>query len=760
VRAECYNLAVDPRIGTLFAGHRIEEVIGRGGASVVYLAEHLRLGRRVALKVLAPHLAEDEMFRERFIRESQIAAGLDHPNVVTIYDAGEVEDGLFISMRYVEGSDLGRILHAEGALEPPRTILILSQVASGLDAAHTQGLVHRDVKPGNILVEGPGSVMERAYLSDFGISKRTTTGSGLTRTGQFVGTVDYVAPEQITGEPIDGRTDVYSLGCVLYQCLSGSVPFRADTEVATIYRQLNDAPPVVEDFADSDGLNRVIAKALSKSKEDRYHSCGALIEAIRGPLVGAAETPTVVRPRVERDPPETSAETVTDVLVQPTDRDGHPRRVAWLAAAGVIVSAGIVGALLLASRGHGGDGTDPSADAGVGTTGPSTTTTTAPPDNLRLNWNLIRAPNLPGDQVMYDVAPTREGLVAVGHDDGVSSLDHDGAVWLSSDTDRWDQSESESLGGPGDQRLVAVTEFSSDDLPGDVVVVGGWDDLIPAIWWSTTGGVRWTRSSSPDLSTGQGQIRDFVSLGSTLLAVGGTGPLNAQDASVWTSADGRSWTMVDDEALQASGDQQIWSVHNAGGRFIGVGYTTEDGSYDAAVWTSRDGLDWVRVDPATFAETGVQLMKAVSGGTDGMPLVAVGCEDDFSKCDLGGDSDAAVWISDDGESWDKVELERKGVVGDGIQTMFGLTRQGDTFVASGTATANTGDLDAAVWTSTDGRSWNPRLHPAYLIADLGGPPDDQAIRALTPFHRQGLSFVAVGVTEDATDQDGAIWGGT
>src|SRR4029453_325715 len=147
--------------------------------------------------------------------ESQIAAGLDHPNVVTIYDAGEVEDGLFISMRYVEGSAPGRLLPAEGALEPPRPILILSQVASGLDAAHIQGLVHRDVKPGNILVEGPGSVMERAYLSDFGISKRTTTGSGLTRTGQFVGTVDYVAPEQITGEPIDGRAGVYSAGCAL-----------------------------------------------------------------------------------------------------------------------------------------------------------------------------------------------------------------------------------------------------------------------------------------------------------------------------------------------------------------------------------------------------------------------------------------------------------------------------------------------------------------------------------------------------------------
>jgi tRNA A-37 threonylcarbamoyl transferase component Bud32 len=755
---------VDPRIGTEFAGHRVEQVIGRGGASVVYLAEHLRLGRRVALKVLAPHLAEDEMFRERFIRESRIAAGLDHPTIVTIYDAGEVEEGLYISMRYVEGSDLGKILRAEGALEPPRTMLILSRVASGLDAAHTQGLVHRDVKPGNVLVESPGSVLERAYLSDFGISKRTTTGSGLTRTGQFVGTVDYVAPEQITGEPIDGRTDVYSLGCVLFQCLSGRVPFHADTDVATIYRQLNDPPPAIESLAETDGLNRVIAKALSKSKEDRYHSCGALIEAARGQLAAEAEVPTVVRSTVRREAsvPQTAAD--TDVMSVAPGREGRSRgRVLWWSAAGVVITAGIVGAILLAGGGDGGGGPDPRGGTGARTNGLETTTThpaTAPPDNLRLNWNLIKAPNLPGDQVMYDVAPTREGLVAVGHADGASSFDHDAAVWSSSDTERWDQSDSASLGGPGDQRAVAVTEFSSDDPEGDVLVVGGWDDLVPAIWWSTNGGARLTHSSSPDLVASRGAIRDFVAFGSTLLAAGATGPLGTQDAAVWRSTDGRNWTMVDDADLVASGDQQIWSVHNAGGLLVGVGYTTEDGSYDAAVWTSRDGLDWARVDPAMFAETGVQLMKAVAGGTDGMPLVAVGCQDDSSKCDLGGDSDAAGWISADGEMWEMVGLEKEGVVGVGIQTMFGLTRQGDTFIASGTATAKSGDLDAAVWTSTDGRSWNPRLHPRFLIDDLGGPPDDQAIRALTPFHRRSLSFVAVGVTEDASDQDSAVWGGT
>ncbi|HEY2966207.1 MAG TPA: serine/threonine-protein kinase, partial [Actinomycetota bacterium] len=364
---------MDPRIGTVFAGHRIEEVIGRGGASVVYLAEHLRLGRRVALKVLAPHLAEDEMFRERFIRESRIAAGLDHPNVVTVYDAGEVEDGLYISMRYVEGSDLGRILRDEGALEPPRAILILSQVASGLDAAHGQGLVHRDVKPGNVLLENPGSVRERAYLSDFGISKRTTTGSGLTRTGQFVGTVDFVAPEQITGEPIDGRTDVYSLGCVLFQCLDGRVPFHADTEVATIYRQLNDAPPAIENFPETSGLNRVIAKALAKSKEDRFHSCSALVEAARTEVSDASATETVTRPRpIERKSagaPGVGEEAVrseapTSVLDRPSGRRG--RRLPFAIAAALTVAI----LVLVVTSALTGDGAETGEGLG-GSTSPS-----------------------------------------------------------------------------------------------------------------------------------------------------------------------------------------------------------------------------------------------------------------------------------------------------------------------------------------------------------------------------------------------------
>ena len=736
----------------MFAGHRIEEVIGRGGASVVYLAEHLRLGRRVALKVLAPHLAEDETFRERFIRESRIAAALDHPNVVTIYDAGEVEDGLYISMRYVEGSDLGRILRAEGALEPARTILILAQVASGLDAAHAQGLVHRDVKPGNVLVESPGSPLERAYLADFGISKRTTTGSGLTRTGQFVGTIDYVAPEQITGEPIDGRTDVYSLGCVLFQCVAGRVPFHADTEVATIYRQLNDVPPPIEGVADSNGLNEVIAKALAKSKEDRFHSCGALIEAVRLPLADATAPPTVVRTIATAGDQASGAERDTDVLAEPRRRDpGSRRRSLWLSVSGVAVTAGIVGIVLLIGRGEPPGGTDPGAVTGAGSTGSTSTTPPLDGDPLRLTWSVVKERTLSGDQAMDDVVPTPGGLVAVGHVEGEIAGEDDAGIWVSSGPDRWHRSTSAALGGSGDQRALAVTEF------GQSLVVGGWDDELTAVWSSPDAGSNWARSTSSDL--GEGVIRDFVKVGATLFAVGGIGPKGDQDAAVWTSADGTEWTLsFQDEGL---GDQQIWSVENLGGSMVAVGYTYVVGdSYDGAIWVMPTDQDWARVDPSMFAETGHQLMKAVIGGPDGLPIVVVGCEDTTWRCDLEGNpSDAAVWTSQDGETWTKAELVGDDLVGEGVQMMLSLSKQGGTIVAAGSATANTGDLDAMIWTSSDGRSWSPDLSRRFAIAPLGGA-GDQAMRALTPFHRKGLVFIGVGVIDDGTDQDTMVWGGT
>jgi serine/threonine protein kinase len=270
---------IDSRIGTTIAGYRIDSVLGRGGMGVVYLAEQVALDRKVALKVLAPELAEDPRFRERFLRESRVAASLEDPNILPVHEAGEADGALFIAMRYVRGTDLRRLIDDHGPLEPARAVAILSQVASALDAAHAEGLIHRDVKPGNVLLV-PGAP-DKAYLADFGLTKRAISDSGVTGTGQFVGTLDYAAPEQFTGHPLTPATDVYSLGGVLYECLVGEPPFPRDREAAILHAHLNELPPkpTAKRPELPQAIDAVVAKAMAKKPEDRYNTAGALAAA-------------------------------------------------------------------------------------------------------------------------------------------------------------------------------------------------------------------------------------------------------------------------------------------------------------------------------------------------------------------------------------------------------------------------------------------------------------------------------------------------
>ena len=209
--------------GFVIGGYRIDELISRGGMGAVYRATNVALNRIYALKVIAPELTGDDQFRERFKREMRIAASLQHPNVVGIHYAGEQDGFLFLVMDYVYGTDLRQLLLKNGALEPERAVDLLTQVASALDAAHAKGLVHRDVKPANILITVRDGE-EHAYLTDFGLAKRSDTVGGLTQKGVAVGTVDYMAPEQVTGGPTDARTDIYALGCVFFQLLTANVP--------------------------------------------------------------------------------------------------------------------------------------------------------------------------------------------------------------------------------------------------------------------------------------------------------------------------------------------------------------------------------------------------------------------------------------------------------------------------------------------------------------------------------------------------------
>ncbi len=319
--------------GSTFAGCRLEAVAGRGGMGVIFRATQLALQRPVALKAIAPELAADTGFRERFQRESHLAASIDHPNVIPVYEAGELDETLYLIMRWVEGTDLRTLLITSGRVSPGRAIKLLRPVASALAAAHRRGLVHRDVKPANILVARGGEEDDdHVYLTDFGIARRTGGGPA-TRTGVFVGTVDYTAPERFEGGKGDAASDIYSFGCVLFEALTGHVPYERPTSVSKIYAHVADPIPSARDEVQEvpEQLDAIIAKAMAKRPEDRFRSAGELTVALEKALqalepderVAAAPEPRPdatdpLPPTVMTEPAETRIEppaTVTEPTV-------------------------------------------------------------------------------------------------------------------------------------------------------------------------------------------------------------------------------------------------------------------------------------------------------------------------------------------------------------------------------------------------------------------------------------------------------------
>ena len=344
---------------------------------VVYKATQILLERVVALKVISPELTDDIAFRERFRRESRLAASIDHPNVIPVYEAGEDRGLLFLAMRFVEGTDLRTEINREGRLPPDRAVDIVRQVAAALDAAHRRGLVHRDVKPANVLLTEAEDEGEHAYLTDFGLTKRTTSAGGLTAPGQFVGTPDYVAPEQIMGKPADARADVYALGCVFFHALTGRPPFERDMDVAKIYAHLTDPPTSVLEAAPHlpTGFEEVIRRAMAKEPDDRYQRARDLARAALSVLAAAEpqaeETSQAAKPRTERavvppteqkEPPATTRAVPPSSTrrAQPSPGAVEPTEAAVLRATptavpprptrrrpGRLVAAGTVVALLL-----------------------------------------------------------------------------------------------------------------------------------------------------------------------------------------------------------------------------------------------------------------------------------------------------------------------------------------------------------------------------------------------------------------------------
>src|SRR6478609_3043037 len=286
--------------GEQFAGYTIESVLGTGGMGAVYLAKHPRLPRRDALKLLNPAFSTDPNFRTRFEREADLASGLIHRNIVAVYDRGAVDGQLWISMQYVAGVDASVAARAgDGSMTPHRVVHIISEVGAGLDFAHRAGLLHRDVKPANILLAAPDdpSEPEHVLLTDFGIAKSTDEAQHLTGTGNLLATLAYASPEQIEAKELDHRVDIYALGCVLYELLTGSVPFPEPSPFATMTAHLKNDPPRPSEKVSwlPPGFDAVVAKAMAKDPDDRYNSCRELSLAARAALVSAdpaASNPT------------------------------------------------------------------------------------------------------------------------------------------------------------------------------------------------------------------------------------------------------------------------------------------------------------------------------------------------------------------------------------------------------------------------------------------------------------------------------------
>jgi serine/threonine protein kinase len=386
--------------GSTVAGYVIEEQIGAGGMAVVYRARDDTLGRLVAIKVLSPALAADEEFRTRFLRESRAVAAVDEPHIVPVYGAGEAAGVLYIAARFVAGGDLSLLQRAAGGPLPSAQVAeLITQVAGALDAAHAVGLVHRDVKPGNILVERIPGRPEFAYLSDFGLSKWTTEGaSGLTVDGRFMGTPDYCAPEQIAGRTVDGRTDQYSLACVGFTLLAGVVPFRRGDALARLYAHVNSLVPALTAIRPElpAAVDAVVARGMAKNPAERYESCAAFARALRGALgVGAdASQGGVTQPHAQE--PVTAPrelgyqQTITAGGWHPSVPPGSPGRALQApgrrqrplyknrslifggSVAAVVAAAGVIVGVMLSSQ-HGGTGGSLGSNASAGgTTGTAT----------------------------------------------------------------------------------------------------------------------------------------------------------------------------------------------------------------------------------------------------------------------------------------------------------------------------------------------------------------------------------------------------
>ncbi len=725
--------------GDVFAGHRIEREVGRGGMGVVYLAEHLRLERKVAIKILNPEFARDEAFLRRFIRESRLAAGLYHENIVQVFDAGEVDGVAYISMRFVDGTDLAALLRSVGTLTPGETVDIAGQVASALDFAHERGLVHRDVKPANILLEAARADGKRkAFLGDFGVTK-LVSGEVTTESGQFVGTLDYTAPEQIRGTQVDGRADQYSLACVLFQCLAGGIPFPRDADVPKMFAHIQDPPPSLagRGLAAGPAVDEVIRRAMAKRPADRFEMCVEFVVAAADAL-DVPRTPRASMTHVEARPPITAP-----IPAPPAGDGGRPRRsrrvrrtaVALLST--LVLLAGAAGAFIL-TRGDG--GTRPPATPTV--TGSSRTSPSPLPFPVSIAW--VRVPNRGGifggaaDQGINRVIAGPNGVVAVGVD--ANTGEDDAAVWISPDGWRgWHRAVIGVGAGPGTQGMSSVEWFD-----GQYVAVGGARDPdggVDAAVWTSENGNTWNADpeTAPVSEPGDQLIRRVIHAEPGLVGVGLNSHAGTSDAAVW-EFDGSNWSRLIYSGFVRPGSQEMWGVTAFGNDLIAVGSDDASGALDAALWRFHAG-DWKRVPVDSFGGPSDQAATAIAATGPG--LVVVGSDSSS------GQEAAVAWTSVDGVSWTEQTLEGPGQTEEPQEATNVIPFRGGAIAVGAIGQGPT--RDAAVWTSPDGISWTRSTEEA-----LGGPLA-QHIKGLVV---AGDRLVAVGRESEHDEGDAAVWVGT
>jgi streptogramin lyase/predicted Ser/Thr protein kinase len=652
--------------GDVIAGHRIEEVAGRGGMGIVYRARQLGLDRIVAFKVIAPELSADASFRERFKRESRIAASIEHPHVIPVHEAGEEDGLLYISMRFIDGTDLRELVRRDGRLSAERAVRIVGQVCAALDAAHARGLVHRDIKPANVLIAGKDGE-EHAYLTDFGLTKHRESQSGVTKTGMWVGTVDYMAPEQIEGRPLDARSDVYAVGCMMFHALTGDVPFARDTDVAKLYAHVSEAPPMPSER--EPGLPRrldpAVTRAMAKDPDERFPSAGDFGRALAAGLAGeepAAPERTVAvgdaapstHGRFRRGTrPTEVAPTAAGLPAQAgPQRGGRPRRLPVAVGAAALLALAVA-ALAIGGVFSGGD--DDGAGGGDGTA--------LRGNNVTVTPVAIPAPaglGLDGDEAVWVSSYERDTVsrvdaasgrvtkrVRVG--DGPTELTAgEGSLWVS-------QQDAGTLGRvdlESEQVVGVPTELPMPD--GDSIAVGEgavWTTVpdagvVARVDPSTArvaARIRVPDGVGRDIAVGEGGVWVVNSTRSSIvridpetnrpgkpIPVGGPaddgfrGELAVGEGSVWVAAlDTEVLVQVDPDSQRVTrrlGFKEKGALE--GDAAIGAGF----------VWVTDEASRLLRVDPR-------------SGRTFGSPLASgtVGVRD----IEVGGD---AVWVTGDPEA--------------------------------------------------------------------------------------------------------------